>query len=118
MPWPVNYPDAQLSGLIYGDSQADIYDSEYPWVSQQACVSRAISNDTICDIVYQDWTSWTSNTSGLTMWGGRFGIGAEEGDSGSPVYSWNTGLGILANSSGRFARVQDIIDSGGWSMIK
>jgi len=66
-----------------------------------------------------DWLSWTSSTTGWTVWGARLkDVSSQGGDSGSPIYvgypsDYGYAQGILNTvgaSYGNYARVIDALN--------
>lgn len=105
----VQLPVAQKSHNIYGESRVYGGSGACPIAGQAACASRGTSNVVDCGTVRTTWTSWTSNTAGIVVWGGDLNdIASEPGDSGSPVFDrltstlWGT-VGVLDTSGGQFA---------------
>ena len=83
------------------------------------CVSLGRTNALDCGTVVDDWLSWTSSTTGWTVWGARLkDVSSQGGDSGSPIYvgypsDYGYAQGILNTvgaSYGNYARVIDALN--------
>lgn len=112
----VQMSDSQASDSLFG-SAASINAVDWPTTGLWVCASLGISNSNSCGNVTDNYTSWTGEACGCTIYGAQYTISTTDGDSGSPVYDGNlpyTAIGIHSGS-GRFAILKDVLfEWSGW----
>lgn len=116
----VQMNDAQDSNVMWapGGSSSPVGSAVDPMQGMWTCMTRGVSESYwTCGWLTHTSTSWTSDTCGCIVFGAKSGIGATGGDSGSPIVvgvagSWRA-LGILNQTDGKFARVEDALAAWG-----
>ena len=105
----VQMPDSQASSKPYAAS-ASVTSVRPPIQGESVCVSLGITGWNSCTgTVSTTWISWTSSTCNCTQYGADInGVSISNGDSGSPIWSGSSALGIISTTSGRFARMYDL----------
>ena len=103
----IQMPDAQASGLIYGEPSHPVSGYAYPIVGTPVCASRGKTNVISCGTITAHNTHWISDTANpdYTVWGGDSNIPSSPGDSGSPLYSKPfvgaaVAIGVLVHEDG------------------
>jgi hypothetical protein len=115
------FPDAQISHNIYQLAD-DVEGSGNPVQDEVVCASWGRTGAFDCGTVADALTTWTSTTCDCEVEGANAaGIFIHGGESGSPIMrrpnpDWYIGVGIVNQTNGNFARLQDGINHWGFQV--
>lgn len=114
----VAMPSSQVSTVPYGSSTS-VTSVRPPIQGETVCVSRGVTGSNACSAtVSTTWTSWLGSTCQCTQYGADInGASIVGGDSGSPIWSGSSALGIVSTTGGAFARMWDLEGGLGFQIL-